>query len=140
MIRRPPRSTLFPYTTLFRSHVRVPRRGGISGERKSLVLYRREVAAQLAPIADTDTRREVDEPIRAAVHQNGPCGATVGQGDLIPALGVIVAPVRAGGREGGGGDLVHLHARRWVAIRAPGRDGRHVEGIEIGRASCRERV
>src|SRR2546430_4693150 len=30
MIRRPPRSTLFPYTTLFRSHaraVRQPRRG-----------------------------------------------------------------------------------------------------------------
>src|SRR2546430_6902391 len=24
MIRRPPRSTLFPYTTLFRSHVRAP--------------------------------------------------------------------------------------------------------------------
>src|SRR3712207_7817305 len=24
MIRRPPRSTLFPYTTLFRSHVRLP--------------------------------------------------------------------------------------------------------------------
>src|SRR2546426_9316679 len=30
MIRRPPRSTLFPYTTLFRSDAapRVPRRGG----------------------------------------------------------------------------------------------------------------
>src|SRR2546422_8453031 len=27
MIRRPPRSTLFPYTTLFRSHVPVDRRG-----------------------------------------------------------------------------------------------------------------
>src|SRR2546425_5262989 len=27
MIRRPPRSPLFPYTTLFRSHVRVPPRG-----------------------------------------------------------------------------------------------------------------
>src|SRR2546430_10437558 len=26
MIRRPPRSTLFPYTTLFRSHVRDPSR------------------------------------------------------------------------------------------------------------------
>src|SRR3712207_8401527 len=26
MIRRPPRSTLFPYTTLFRSPLRVPRR------------------------------------------------------------------------------------------------------------------
>src|SRR5258707_8494942 len=29
MIRRPPRSTLFPYTTLFRSHVKVP---GLSHE------------------------------------------------------------------------------------------------------------
>src|SRR6476661_10671419 len=28
MIRRPPRSTLFPYTTLFRSPRRRPRRGG----------------------------------------------------------------------------------------------------------------
>src|SRR2546422_8382305 len=27
MIRRPPRSTLFPYTTLFRSGLAVPRRG-----------------------------------------------------------------------------------------------------------------
>src|SRR3712207_7693624 len=42
MIRRPPRSTLFPYTTLFRSHVRrraesgllqVPRRWRELGER-----------------------------------------------------------------------------------------------------------
>src|SRR2546422_6361967 len=29
MIRRPPRSTLFPYTTLFRSHARPPRCIGI---------------------------------------------------------------------------------------------------------------
>src|SRR5258706_9959937 len=28
MIRRPPRSTLFPYTTLFRSCPRLPRAGG----------------------------------------------------------------------------------------------------------------
>src|SRR3989449_11275272 len=28
MIRRPPRSTLFPYTTLFRSHSDLVRRGG----------------------------------------------------------------------------------------------------------------
>src|SRR2546427_5878179 len=27
MIRRPPRSTLFPYTTLFRSHIRVVSKG-----------------------------------------------------------------------------------------------------------------
>src|SRR2546430_17687536 len=36
MIRRPPRSTLFPYTTLFRSHrdlavLRARRRGGLRG-------------------------------------------------------------------------------------------------------------
>src|SRR2546430_13419601 len=29
MIRRPPRSTLFPYTTLFRSAVRADRGGGV---------------------------------------------------------------------------------------------------------------
>src|SRR5258705_8471768 len=34
MIRRPPRSTLFPYTTLFRSH----RRGGARGVRPEGVL------------------------------------------------------------------------------------------------------
>src|SRR5256886_9240814 len=32
MIRRPPRSTLFPYTTLFRSRLR-PIRGGAGGRR-----------------------------------------------------------------------------------------------------------
>src|SRR2546426_3237350 len=31
MIRRPPRSTLFPYTTLFRSHSRSRNRSGTSG-------------------------------------------------------------------------------------------------------------
>src|SRR3712207_8445419 len=29
MIRRPPRSTLFPYTTLFRSFARKPQQGGL---------------------------------------------------------------------------------------------------------------
>src|SRR2546427_3864449 len=29
MIRRPPRSTLFPYTTLFRSRVRLPHEDGL---------------------------------------------------------------------------------------------------------------
>src|SRR5258707_4015051 len=33
MIRRPPRSTLFPYTTLFRSAVHRPRRAGPGGDR-----------------------------------------------------------------------------------------------------------
>src|SRR2546427_3330712 len=36
MIRRPPRSTLFPYTTLFRSHRRSPGRGRMPDEIKTL--------------------------------------------------------------------------------------------------------
>src|SRR3712207_8525032 len=32
MIRRPPRSTLFPYTTLFRSTTRIPKRSKLGGE------------------------------------------------------------------------------------------------------------
>src|SRR2546427_1160901 len=35
MIRRPPRSTLFPYTTLFRSRGRAPRRPSHPGLRRS---------------------------------------------------------------------------------------------------------
>src|SRR3712207_7736983 len=34
MIRRPPRSTLFPYTTLFRSRGSVPRRDALLGRRR----------------------------------------------------------------------------------------------------------
>src|SRR3712207_8344715 len=34
MIRRPPRSTLFPYTTLFRSQLRRPPGGGGPGDRR----------------------------------------------------------------------------------------------------------
>src|SRR3712207_7007029 len=53
MIRRPPRSTLFPYTTLFRSDVRLPRldpRGGRRvGDRGGVVLVgeRGEVVSEL---------------------------------------------------------------------------------------------
>src|SRR3712207_8546920 len=49
MIRRPPRSTLFPYTTLFRSLLR---RGGLGGGRG----VRDEEHAQ-APVASGDDRR-----------------------------------------------------------------------------------
>src|SRR2546428_8583190 len=37
MIRRPPRSTLFPYTTLFRSRPAVARHLGLGGSKGSLV-------------------------------------------------------------------------------------------------------
>src|SRR2546430_7149711 len=37
MIRRPPRSTLFPYTTLFRSCVHVIGTTGLTGENEALI-------------------------------------------------------------------------------------------------------
>src|SRR3712207_8599892 len=36
MMRRPPRSTLFPYTTLFRSDALIPRGPGVPSERLQL--------------------------------------------------------------------------------------------------------
>src|SRR5690349_23405153 len=53
MIRRPPRSTLFPYTTLFRSRpdMRVPRR------RRGHRLDAGEVRADRRPVRDHELRR-----------------------------------------------------------------------------------
>src|SRR3712207_8729544 len=48
MIRRPPRSTLFPYTTLFRSvRVMVPRRGGLASA--SVGFYELRLCALRSP-------------------------------------------------------------------------------------------
>src|SRR5258708_31432631 len=54
MIRRPPRSTLFPYTTLFRSHVLI---------RSSEVLHDARPVAALTP---SSTARDVASSITAA--------------------------------------------------------------------------
>src|SRR3712207_9335397 len=39
MIRRPPRSTLFPYTTLFRSKKREPGRGHYDKDRPAIIAW-----------------------------------------------------------------------------------------------------
>src|SRR3712207_7370826 len=46
MIRRPPRSTLFPYTTLFRSGAEMP--GLVAVERDALVLEPEHLVGRLA--------------------------------------------------------------------------------------------
>src|SRR5260221_1726632 len=46
MIRRPPRSTLFPYTTLFRSHALQPRGDASHGGRRDRALARRHPAGR----------------------------------------------------------------------------------------------
>src|SRR3712207_8702207 len=61
MIRRPPRSTPFPYTTLFRSHP-----GGVLGEQ-------REVRAVTVPCrAERERRARPDRPHRTRAPDRGP--------------------------------------------------------------------
>src|SRR5690242_20835677 len=56
MIRRPPRSTLFPYTTLFRSHPALRRRV-VDDDRAHLLGMRGDLVAERRP--DDDVRDEV---------------------------------------------------------------------------------
>src|SRR5258705_6786290 len=65
MIRRPPRSTLFPYTTLFRSVVFIG--WGAIGSRVGDLLAKREAPVEIAGIAT------IDEPAaRAALPRDIP--------------------------------------------------------------------
>src|SRR5256885_1331332 len=70
MIRRPPRSTLFPYTTLFRSEVY---RGGIPGHlRADLLLQLPVQAVEL----EQRTRMHADHAVRSEEHTSelqSPC-------------------------------------------------------------------
>src|SRR5256885_9795695 len=59
MIRRPPRSTLFPYTTLFRSHVR----GGFPPEIQSAFQKNPMLAAEVA-------RRVLDAHFPESIRQD----------------------------------------------------------------------
>src|SRR3712207_8916415 len=59
MIRRPPRSTLFPYTTLFRSH---PLFGGVNQRLRAGALRLDEAVAQHDQVDQTEPRgREIEE-------------------------------------------------------------------------------
>src|SRR2546425_6344788 len=63
MIRRPPRSTLFPYTTLFRSQ------GGHRGERAAeLVFERLDQPLAHAPLGLEQAILQIPEGIRHLVH------------------------------------------------------------------------
>src|SRR2546425_6647296 len=64
MIRRPPRSTLFPYTTLFRSHVARRARAELGGDLEPLRLAprkRRRGLAQ-AQVAEADVLEHAQPP------------------------------------------------------------------------------
>src|SRR2546430_6164051 len=63
MIRRPPRSTLFPYTTLFRSPVAAPNASGHSceGERKACMLPAGGLHGDHGHRAGTESQRRSEE-------------------------------------------------------------------------------
>src|SRR2546422_11765079 len=92
MIRRPPRSTLFPYTTLFRSH-RVDRGGAVSLTGRSLagasqlVFYGRKGSKDDAPVpiqSATSTRVLASVPPKA---QSGPIAVVDAAGESPPRWG-----------------------------------------------------
>src|SRR5438034_10575613 len=67
MIRRPPRSTLFPYTTLFRSRARAEvlakKLAALQGE---LALYERELGDMQAQLGRAERDRPLTEAERSA--------------------------------------------------------------------------
>src|SRR2546426_12623765 len=91
MIRRPPRSTLFPYTTLFRSRALLERRRDLDGHG----LARHALAGEPVALADLVVTELDFVHDRRGRHRAGD--------ELDPARGAP-APAAAGG-----GDL---HARR----------------------------
>src|SRR5438093_9222131 len=54
MIPRPPRSTLFPYTTLFRSEKILTTRGALEGERKQVTVLFADLKGSTELIRDLD--------------------------------------------------------------------------------------
>src|SRR5256885_11108090 len=71
MIRRPPRSTLFPYTTLFRSYEVIRKRARASG--RSIQSYMRD---WVIDFATRPTTGELLEAMEAVRKESGTPGAT----------------------------------------------------------------
>src|SRR2546427_12179085 len=117
MIRRPPRSTLFPYTTLFRS---VP---DSAGQRATVRLYEPN-GQPFRDAEETDVGRGGSGTARIVVRAE----------DLIPGvyeLDVTAPPL--------GGATVTARAELGPVDVAPALGGLELSD-QIGRASCRERV
>src|SRR3989441_4439605 len=87
MIRRPPRSTLFPYTTLFRSHLRTLR--GQSSDAVAAYLGHRLPSHPERGVSDglSGERRAAGEPQDVAARDHGVCGAPHERGTDPMSLG-----------------------------------------------------
>src|SRR3712207_1371445 len=138
MIRRPPRSTLFPYTTLFRSFTGAYAVNPANGERIPIyiadyVLMAYGTGAIMAVPAhderDGEFARKYGIEIRTVIAPPDWDGgeldeAYVGEGTMVNSGPFDGTPSEEGKEE----------VTSWLEQRGAGR------AAEIGRASCRERV
>src|SRR6201990_3701537 len=91
MIRRPPRSTLFPYTTLFRSHRPLPRSRAVPGEAAGM-----QGADAMRP--RLRERRSEEHTSELQSHDNLVCRLLLGKSQPV-ARAVLVAGARRVGRD-----------------------------------------
>src|SRR5258708_18980419 len=91
MIRRPPRSTLFPYTTLFRSDVEDPE--------KKITVWKRD---QLKAIADAKTSEERQEARQRADLRIDALGSGSDWSVFLDHLGIASLDLGYGAEDGGG--------------------------------------
>src|SRR3712207_9313884 len=129
MIRRPPRSTLFPYTTLFRSDVSNEETAIHILDETGTTVWRGKRASDPEVLA-TALRRHAPELVRVGL-ETGPL--TPWLYHTLKSLGLPVICLDA------------RHARAATALQHNKTDARDAETLahirwQIGRASCRERV
>src|SRR3712207_9351195 len=114
MIRRPPRSTLFPYTTLFRS---VISKDGFTMKLEVRVVFRvkpEDAPFMVAKIGSTDKLvQNVMHPLIDSIFRNQASESSA---------------------------MAYLQNRHEEQERAEARVRMHLLTYQIGRASCRERV
>src|SRR2546427_7345819 len=148
MIRRPPRSTLFPYTTLFRSqrlgHARPgpgprggPRHDGIRGRPRDPRSHRARAVGLCRPWplsrgASSRAQRLVCGQSR--IHQSQPLGPAAGRGRPRPIGGVL--PARGASRRPG---HAPSDSTRAASRRAPDHRGQGTHAEGAGRADRRRR-
>src|SRR5260370_633873 len=118
MIRRPPRSTLLPYTTLFRSPIEVPHRHGVRKRTDGIVRRRLEGAVAIAQqhadvVADTGSPHHIG--LAASIHLPHP-PASRKQADGIvhrPRLEAVVSTPQPPPAARSGTDPVHCFPPAW---------------------------
>src|SRR3712207_3586181 len=126
MIRRPPRSTLFPYTTLFRSIIDTAGRLHID-------------EALMDELENIKTSVEPNEILLVVDSMTGQDAVNVSEtfNDKLDISGVILTKLDGDTR---GGAALSIKAVTGKPIKYVGLGEKMNDLEEIGRASCRERV